>query len=257
MAELNDTKTVTTFGVALKLWLRLLLAGVMCFIVYVSMIMLGNAFFSTEVGYQIVEVTGTGEKAETTVIGEYRYKENELPSDHKKPELAENQRILTLREMTPQGTTVLHVITQIGLLFLVGTFAYGALWELGDKDDNRVRYNGITYDKWRGLKVGLLTTVPAAVVYAVLLLCRFSILPESIAAFYRFLNTPYLPYINWLFPATQELSEIPVKNILLISLTLLPIPLVSCGAYLLGYNHFSAAEHITYKSAKKQQNGEI
>lgn len=249
---------VTTFGVAVKLWLRLLLAGVMCFIVYVSMIMLGNAFFSTEVGYQIIEVTATGENtSESTIVSEYRYKENELPSEHEKPELAENQRILTLREMTPQGETVLHVITQIGLLVLVCTFAYGVLWELGDKDENRVRYHGISYDKWRGLKVGLLATVPAAAVYAVLLLCRFSVLPENIAGFYRFLNAPYLPYINWLFPVSEKLADIPVKNMLLIGLTLLPVPLVSCGAYLLGYHHFSAAEHITYKPAKKQQHGEI
>ncbi len=246
-----DNKNNSTVKTALGLWGRLLLGGIMCFIVYASLIMLGNAIFAAEVGYQVIEVTPTEiNYSESTVISEYRYAPGENPETHVKPSLEENQRILIMREMTPGTSKALLIFTQIILLVLICVFPYGVLWELGDKDNNRVQINETVYDRWRGLKVGLLAVIPTFALYALVVLCRLSVLPVGLANYYRFLSAPYVPFVNWMFPVSEQLMAIPLHRILLLGLTVLPIPLVSCVSYQMGYHRFSIAEHVVFKKKK-------
>jgi len=250
-------RTTNIFKTALKVWGRLILAGVMCAVLFISMSVLGSGLLANEVGYQIVEITGTEEAPQTKLIKEHYYAVGEEPV--KDLELPENQQILKIREMTPAVRNTLDVITLLFMLFLLCVFPYNLLWELGCKDDNRVRYRNMQPDLLRGLKVGLLAVIPSALLYVGLILSKLSVLPEVYVALYRVLNIPFLPLINWLLPTTVKIADAAFWRVLVVGVTLLLVPVVCWGAYRLGYAQFSVREHMTYKLPKKEKNqhGEI
>ena len=239
--------------IALSLWGRLILAGVMCCILFMSLSMLGNALLGENVGYQIVEVTSSGEDAGTKVVKEYRYAEGEKPITAEDLTLEENQNFISIREISTGKSRGLDIVSQLFMLVLHVIFPYGLLWDLGAKDENRVRYQNQKEDMMRGLKIGLLASVPAMLVYVLLVLSRLSVLPAGISAAYRLLNISFIPFINWLFPVGMAFMELPIWRVLLVGVTLIPVLFVSWGAYYLGYKQFSIQEHLTYKHLKKDE----
>ncbi len=238
---------------AFKLWGRLLLAGVLCCITFMSASMLGNALLGKTVGYQIVEVAASGEDTGTKVVEEYRYAEDEEPITADDLALEENQNFISVREMSPGKTRGLNIVLQLIMLLLHCALPYAFLWDLGAKDDNRVRYQNMREDALRGLKLSLMASAPGILLYVLLVLSRLSPLPQGIASAYRLLNVPYVPFINWLFPIGTAFVDIPVWRVLLVGVTLIPVVFVGWGAYRLGYRQFSIQEHLTYKHTNSDE----
>ena len=162
-----NKRTKKTLSVAVKLFIRLLVATVLCAILYVSMNVITTAFLSDVVGYQVYEQNEDGEVSQ---VGEdYYYKAGEEHATAESLKLKDNQMMTSIRVVPAGKQTAMNVITQVLLLVLFGIFPYHILWAFGNRDDTNTRYRGQRTDSLRGFKVGLLATAPFALVWLLLL----------------------------------------------------------------------------------------
>lgn len=236
----NTTKH--TLKTALKVWGRIVVATVMCAVLYLSMSVLGNGLFGRTVGYRIAQ---TDEAGTTKLVEEHYFAAGE--TEDSIPEAGEGQTVMNITEV-PRGLKVLlDVLTSLMMLFLMGVFPYNLLWELGGKDDTKVRYKGKTPDPLRGLRIGALATIPAALLYAGAWGVKITGTGTLYLAIYRITQIPYLPYINAVLGNATEPSELPLGGLAACVLTLIYIPVVCAISYRLGFRKFSIKEHLTYK----------
>lgn len=244
-----------TLSVAVKLFLRLLLATVLCAILYVSMNVITTAFFSDVVGYQVYEQNDDGEVFQ--VGKDYFYKDGEEHVTAESLKLKDNQVMTSIR-VVPDGTqTVMNWITQILLLVLFGIFPYHILWAFGNRDDTNTRYKGQRTDPLRGLKVGLLAVLPFVLIWVLLLISKFGLLPEAFMQVYRLTAFPFYPFVNVMLGSATSAVDVAWWRILLLLPTYLFVPVISSISYRLGGNRFSLAEFITFKKNDTEDDDEI
>lgn len=245
-----------TLSIAVKLFWRLLLATVLCAILYVSMNVITTAFFSDVVGYQVYEQSDSGEVSQ---VGEdYYYKDGEEHVTAEDLGLKDNQLMTSIRVVPAGKQTAMNWVTQILLLVLFAIFPYHVLWSFGNRDDTNTRYRGQRPDPWRGLKIGALAMLPFALVWLCALISKCGFFPETMLQAYRLTAFPYYPYVNWLLGAATSSVEIDWWRMLLLLPTLLYVPVVSAISYRLGGNQFSLVEFITFKKNKDvEDDGEI
>lgn len=232
-----------TLKVALKVWGRVIIATIMCAVLYLSMSVLGNGLFGRTVGYRIAQ---TDEAGATQLVEEHYFTDGE--TEESIPEATEGQRVVKITEIPHAVKVLLDVLTQLMLLFLMGVFPYNLLWELGGKDDTGVRYKGKTSDPLRGLRIGALATVPAALLYIGAWAVKLTGKGAAYLAIYRIMQIPYLPYINGVLGNVTEPAKLPVGGLLACALTLVFVPIVCAISYRLGFRKFSIREHLTYKN---------
>ena len=109
-------KTLTVSG---KVLLRLVLATVLCAIMYLSMMFIATGMFSNVIGYQIHEELESGE---IVLVKEHHYTEGE---EHlTKADIEDNQVLTALREVPPKTLTVFNVLAQIMMLIVFAIFPY-------------------------------------------------------------------------------------------------------------------------------------
>ena len=87
-------RTKKTISISLKLFVRVLLAMVLCAIMYVSMNVIGTAFFSDVVGYQVFE---QAEDESVSMITEHYYTDGEEELTAADLELKDNQMFTAIR----------------------------------------------------------------------------------------------------------------------------------------------------------------
>ena len=249
-------RTKKTINVAIKVFTRLLLATVLCAILYISMNVISTAFFSDVVGYQIYE---QNEAQEVILVEEHYYQAGETIQSSETMDLADNQMFSAIR-IVPDGTKrTMDVISQILMLIVFCVFPYHILWEFGNRDDTNVRYRGQRPDPMRGLKIGLLAMIPSVMFWVVLVISKYVSALHGYLGFYRIVAFPYLPYTNWLVGDAASASALPVWRLLLLLPMFLVVPAVCAMAYRMGGNQFSIAEFLTFvrKKESADQDGKI
>lgn len=230
-----------------KVYLRFVLALVLCGFLFLSMSVLTLGLLGSNVGYRISEQTESGQ---VIIVKEYYYELGE--AEVKSMELPDGQRLEQIREVSPAVQKGADIVTLILMLLIMGAFQYSMLWNLGDKDSVGVRYKGEAYDRLRGLKIGLLGTVPTFVLYVLLWLSKFGLITESYLPIYRLINIPFLPYINLIIPSDiKAAAGASVWQILAVAPIVLVVPAVCFVAYVLGSKQISLHERMTYKGITK------
>ncbi len=236
--------------IALTVWGRIVLAMFMCAILFMSLSILANGILSTEIGYYIVTVDEDGN---STKGEEIYYAPGESPVSEEDLNLTEDQNIQRIKELGEGMQRATDIFSLVLMLSLLAIFPYSMLWDLGNKDENLVQYKHEKEDLWRGLKIGLLATIPSAVLYLGLIIDKFASLPNVYLVIYRVLNIPFIPYINWLLGVDVYSTDMmTIWHFIGVFATLLFIPIVSCIGYRLGYAQFSIKEHMTYANSGKK-----
>ncbi len=241
-------RTKKTLGVAIKVFTRLLLATVLCAILYVSMNVISTAFFSDVVGYQIYE---QNEAQEVILAEEHYYQPGEAIQTSETMDLAENQMFSAIRIVPDATKRTMDVISQILMLIVFCVFPYHILWEFGNRDDTNVRYRGQRPDPVRGLKIGLLAMIPSVVFWVLLVISKYVSVLHSYLGFYRIVAFPYLPYTNWLVGDAASASDVSLWRLLLLLLMFMVVPAVCAIAYRMGGNQFSITEFLTFVKKKE------
>ena len=162
-------------GVAAKVWVRLLLATVLCVILFISMEVITLAMFGQEVGYTIQDANGRHD---------YYYQDGDVKQTAESLNVEPNA--FSVIQLPPAGAKlVMGVISQVLMLILFCVFPYQILWELGNRDDTNVRYRDQRPDPLRGFRIGLLAMTPSFVCWLVLVVSKF-------AAWTKFVNIYHL-----------------------------------------------------------------
>ena len=228
---------------SVKVWLRLFFSSIMCFVVWISIDAMGLSFFGDVTGYEIYAYDENGENPQ--LVTSHTYAEGEDRSA--KIEIKDNGVLTYTRTMTPNANAVIGILSSVFTLLIFGLFPYNILWNMGSHDDNYVQLGRMDKDIHFGLKVGTVASVPSAVLYLLLILGRFGVIPGVILKWHRLLNTPFIPYIDAVEMGAKTAAELSVGSLLAVGVTLLFVPFICWLGYYLGYRQISIREKMIYK----------
>lgn len=163
------------------------------------------------------------------------------------------------------GLGIIGVICVI----VVGLILYANTWSYGDRDANFVQFGRMTRDRLKGLKIGLLISIPSFLMNIPLALSKMEIIPFDFMPIYRLLLSPLWPLINFIHPYgaipydaspateyTEAMAATPGLGWGQFGLlVLLPLiyTLFSWIGYELGYHRISVGFRLVYEDKNKKK----
>ncbi len=157
---------------------------------------------------------------------------------------------------TAGESMVINVIALLLQCFLSFTMIYAEMWTQGDKDGGPVLFGGKRGDPHLGLKVALLSVVPALVGYALLIVEKLVGFWPQYIMLYRAANFTLYPIMVWTMGADWGVPAASVSwtGVLLSIIPTVIIVLVAWGSYYVGYRQFTFAQKLMYKNDKSKRN---
>lgn len=126
------------------------------------------------------------------------------------------------------------------------------LWLRGDKDRNRVDCGGMQACVHRGLRIGLLSSVPSFITYLLLLLAKVGVISSQYMTLFRLIHMPILSYIRLFVPTSFMAADLSVWQLLALFPALLLVPATCALAYLVGFKRYPFTERLVYRRKKKK-----
>ncbi len=230
---------------SLKTFGSLVAVTLLNFFICLSFLFIFTAISTEEIGYHATVYSEDGKQAASYT---YYEKSGEDTEAAKYPE-AEGYRIdkKDIRnDLSGKGLVGFRIITQIFTTLTMVGFIYPAMWSLGSKDSNRVRFKRKKSESLRGLKIGLIAKIPAA-----LILIGFLTLGRNLQlALYGLINSTYFPIID-LVGRGGTVGEVSLGGVIVLISLLFIAPAVCAVAYFLGFKDISISERIIYSNKKK------
>ncbi len=238
----------------LKLYGRMIVISILSFFVVISIFAFGNAVFADEVGEKVVG-TKNG-KSETLYVHYYEDGEDTKLAEYEK----QGYEIAKIKEkkMSSGKNVLTIVIAEVFALGLLVSFVYPTLWEKGNKELNLVRIGKKPEDKLRGLKMGVVASVPPILMFLVLAVGKFSFFKQISSTVYYLVNFVFFPVYKLVFEgASGDVIAANVKNgdlafwqFGVIFLTLCILPITAHLGYYFGYKDVSFGEKFLYKKKR-------
>lgn len=258
----------TTVGMAVKIFLYSVLAAVMCFFLHMSVTM-ALSIGSTQIlgqrvggvledGRTIVCETynATAEKEAYTVAYILEEDGTEIPvaaEDLDKYPITQSYKENIRTAVDPAMKAITDWVAQILMVILFLAFPYSTLWYMGDHDRNQVQFGHMPEDRLRGAKVGAIASVPALVMWVLLVVGKAGGLLPGFVKTYRWFNMCFLPYFDSVVPtAVTNPVDVPWGGILAMIPVLLALPLMTGLGYFLGYKEFSIRDRLVYSATGKK-----
>lgn len=145
----------------------------------------------------------------------------------------------------------LKIIGQLLGIAIVASTTYSCIWREGVSDFNRVKFGHMKYDRYKGLKAGLIAAVPQFVFWIALIV--FKLFDVNFALIYKIFNFYLMSFLEWVYGNNGTvISELSMGGILLSGIPILIIPVAGFIAYIAGYRQFSLSEHLIYRNLKKK-----
>ena len=107
-------------------------------------------------------------------------------------------------------------------------------------------------DKYRGLRVGLLASIPTGVMLVGLFVSRVTGLFPNFIFWYRLGMLSFAPINNAFSGGTTWTCNVSGWFLPVALLCWASLPLIAHLGYRLGYNRYSIQEHLIYKNVKKK-----
>lgn len=233
-------RTKKTVGVAAKVFVRLLLATVLCVILYISMAVISMAMFKEEVGYMITDANGPQV---------YYYQDGDVIQTAESLGV-EPDTFTPVWKPAAAPERVMQTISQVLMLILFCVFPYNILWEFGNRDDTNVRYRGQRPEPWRGLKIGLLAMAPYYVSWLVLVVSKFVTALQGFIGIYRLILFPYWYHNIWILGDNVPIADVVLWKLFLLLPAQLLVPITCAIAYRMGGKQFSLTEFLTFTKSK-------
>lgn len=233
---------------SLKLYGKCIVGSIMCFILVITLNVIGNALFTDTTGYTMWGAPEGQEKMEELYV--HNFKDGD---DLKEKEYLDKgytlNKVAQLSEMKLSTKIAWFVVCEIFLIFMIGVFVYNDMWKLGYKDENLVRIGAKPEDKFKGLKIGLLTMIPSFILLTVLAIGSQTFAKDVSIATYAFVNPHLYDAIILLTPTSNGgiFSDLNVWHYIVNYALLFIIPLISFAAYIIGYKSIIVSEKLLYK----------
>lgn len=234
----SEEGTKPFYKLALDVVVRILAAGLMCGIVYIS---LNTVFFSLgseTTGYTLQKRDSEG-VFQTVETVEFNDEITALPEN-----LPEDERAIATTEWTVAGKNAYNITSQIFMILLFSVMLYTVIWSCGDADRNLVHYGHIKRDKLKGLKTGLLAAIPAFLTWIIQCIYGFGVFNGNFASVYAVVNIPFKPYIDLVLGNGFAWYD----AFLLLIAPIGFIVLYCFAVYEIGYRQILVGEKLIYKS---------
>ncbi len=237
-------------SIAAKCFAAILVIDFLCFFMFISFNVIAVGVGTTAQGYvaykevdgELVELyTHYYADGEDTKIKEYEEQGIEVKTSSFRS------------EVSPGISTAVDVITILSSLSIMCAMIYSILWRRGDKDNNLATFGHIERDKMKGLKVGLLAVSPMALLYILLWVNKFVEIIPGYSGLFKIANYYLFPLVELCFSGAQSASEIPVWGMLLLLLTLVPVPALSTLGYYCGNSEIVLTDKIIYVNHKEKK----
>lgn len=224
-----------------KLFFKIVVVMLMSFFLSVSTSILCVAGFTDVIGYTVYGQKEGDESA--TQLYTYYYADGE---DTKVGEYVENGYKITntikiRSDLKGTGKIVYTVGTQAIVLIILFAFIYSQLWKKGNKDFQNVKIGRVSEDKLRGLKIGLIASLPQLISFLCLMIPNFK------TAFYKIANYHFFITNDVIIGDIKLAADLDFTKYLLLFLPLLVVPIATTISYIIGYKDISVSEKIIYK----------
>lgn len=247
---------------ATQCFLRTLIAAFIGIIIYMSVVFVVNGMNYKVIGYEIF-YSADGENFDPDAKYEYYYTGEEGENwvdEGLEPFLDENggfkdgyykQDIPSSLDKSTMNT--LAWISQIPTLIIWGALLYTLTWNVGNGAADKNEFGGVTYDKFRGLKAGLIAVIPHAITYLILVVAKiiYSCKDAVVNSFdwtislFKIFNYNCFAFNDMII--TGGIDTISVSELICLALVLVPLPLFAAFGYAMGLRHTNIKEKIVYK----------
>lgn len=246
-------KSTTALGGLL--FLRAAIASALAFIVYLSV-----AFIFTSIGTQKIGYTVYREENGALVnLGDYYTSElDTLEEEARGGESVDEQtgqtviyKTQSIRSEMPGWMKVTSfIIAEICMIGMYASMLYVTAWEDGNRTYNRVRYEHGAADPLRGLKAGLIASIPCLAAWLILLISRFSGELPEFGGWVKWFFVPYFPIVTAALPTTASADAVWWAFPALLLLAAVK-PLTCHFAYRMGYADKTLKAIVLYKGDEK------
>ena len=144
------------------------------------------------------------------------------------------------------------IMTQIFCLGIILVLPYLRIYDIGFNDHNRINYGHIKRDRLKGLKIGLIVSVPYVFCSVALILARFSIVPPIYLSAFRMINSPYFSLCQTLLPPTLTITEQSLVAVIMVGLTAFTEPVVYGLGYRMGLARISFTEQMGLRKPREK-----
>ena len=220
----------------------------MCFFIALSCTLVFTFLFAEETGYDVFGVSA--DTGETVLVYHHNNADGEdLLFEEYSKEYESLKKSKTV-ELSKGYTNLAYLISGlISFVFVVGT-TYVPVWEIGNKDINRVNMGMKKENKLTGLFAGLIASIPSLAVYATLWLSHLKVLSTEFLSVFRFFNSHFYGFISFVYGNATNTAELSVTKLLLLSVTVWLLPLVTAVGYYVGYKDIRISEKMIYIKKK-------
>ncbi len=144
--------------------------------------------------------------------------------------------------------TVMLIIAELCSLGTLVLFMNGKVYYIGDADANKVQFGRIEYDKFKGLKLGIVPAIFAFITWVILLLGKLGVIARDWAyLIFNFSNYHLFGYNQLIFNRSTNLETISWFGIFAALLTVVLVPIITQICYTLGYKRINLFEKVVFK----------
>ena len=249
-------KSISAFGGLLLL--RAAIASLLAMIVYMSV-----AFVFTSIGTREIGFTAYREENGTLVrlddyyfddLDELQAKAQEIQNSKTVDEETGKEIVYktqSIRSEMPRWMKVVSfIIAEVCMIGMYTSMLYVTAWEDGNKSRTQVRHENGKEEPLRGLKAGLIASIPCAIAWLVLLLSRcFPLLP-NFGGTVKWFFIPYFPIVASAIPTAAAADVAWWVFPMLLALAAVK-PLTCHFAYRMGYADRTLKAILLYKGDEK------
>lgn len=231
-----------------KIFVRYAISVLMCFFIALSCTLVFTFVFSHETGYDVF-ITNE-ETGETSFLYHHNNSdgEDELFEKYEAqyPSIKKSKSV----ELSKGYENLSHVLSMlISLVFVTGTM-YSSVWEMGNKDINRVNIGLKSENKLFGLCAGSIAALPSFALYVTLWLSHLKILSPEFLSVFRMFNSHFYGFITLVYGGALNSAELSLFKLLVLSVTVWFLPAVCGIAYRIGYSDIRLSEKLVYVKKK-------
>lgn len=231
-----------------KCLVSVLILNFLCFFIQMSFTIIAVGMGTKPLGYDVyVEVDGEDVKQYT----HYYADGDDARMEEMDKQKIEYSKVEFRTSIGKVASAVVKTLTMVFTLSIFCALIYSSLWKAGDSDNNLSTYGGAPRDRLKGLKVGLLAVAPFAALYLLLVINKIHTFWPGIYGIFKIVNYYLFPLVGWGYGSAATVGDISAGGLLLLALTLIPIPLAATLGYYFGNSEVSIKNKIVYVKEKK------
>lgn len=231
----------------IKLYGKMALANIMCFIVVFSLTFLSTFLFTNEIGYRVSGADENGNIIYEDLYIHYYEDGKDVKYAEYEAKGYELNKVGIRSEVSGGALTFLQIVSQIIGLGILVSFIYPTFWDIGNKESNAVKFGRIKKDMLHGLKSGLIAIIPITVLTSLIIAFKDSFFADISLTLYKFINSSFYGVMDYLTNHVSLFSDTTVVSLVIILALQFIIPIIAQIAYTLGYKDISIKERLIYK----------